>query len=135
MQPDPKGVFVLDADDAELHGERIKVETRGMRANIGFWDESGEWISWKFQCDKAGAYQVSLDVSTVHAGVELAVEIGGQTLTAKVPRTGDWEKFQSVGAGRVQVKQPGIQSVKVRPKDTAAWKAVNLRNVRLTPAR
>ena len=133
VQPDAKGVLNLDANDAELHGGQIKVETHDMRPNIGFWDKADEWVSWKMQVEKLGTYKVSLDVATLHAGIEVVVELAGQTLSARVPQTGRWDKFQGCGAGRVEIKQPGVQEVKIHPRDAANWKAINLRMVRLTP--
>jgi len=133
VQADSKGLFKLDAYDAELHGDKIKVEMRGVHANIGFWDNANEWASWKVQFDKPGTYRVNLDVATVHAGIEATVEIAGQTLTAKIPQTGDWDKSQGCGAGKVEIKQPGVQTLAVRPADAKKWKAINLRAVRLSP--
>lgn len=132
VAPDAKGNFKLDANDAELHGDRIKVEMRGVHANIGFWDKPTEWASWKVQFDKPGTYKVGLDVSALAAGIEVSVEIAGQNLRAKIPQTGDWEKFQGSGAGKVEIKQAGVQALSVRPADPGKWKAVNLRSVRLT---
>ena len=39
IQPDASGTLALTADDAELHGEQIKVEEKGGQSNIGFWDK------------------------------------------------------------------------------------------------
>ncbi len=133
VQADSKGSFRLDANDAELHGERLKVEMRGNHANIGFWDRPGDWASWKIQFDKPGAYKVSLDVSAVVAGIETAIEIAGQTFTAKIPQTGDWDRFQGCGAGKLEIKQAGVETLKVRPADAKKWNAINLRAVRLSP--
>jgi len=60
------------------------------------------------------------------------VEIGDQTLAAKVRPTGDWDKFQGSTAGRIELKAPGTRVVKVRAKDAASWKAINVRAVKLT---
>jgi len=133
VQADSKGSFRLDANDAELHGDRIKTEQRGNHANIGFWDKPGDWASWKIQFDKPGAYKVSLDVSAVVAGIETAIEIAGQTFTAKIPQTGDWDRFQGCGAGKLEIKQAGVETLKVRPADAKKWNAINLRAVRLSP--
>jgi len=133
VQADSKGNFKLDANDAELHGDRIKVEMRGVHANIGFWDNASDWVSWKVQFDKSGTYKVTLDVAAMQAGIEAAVEIAGQTFTAKIPQTGDWDKTQGCTVGKVEIKQPGVQVLKVRPADAKKWKAINLRAVRLTP--
>ncbi|MBM3861625.1 MAG: alpha-L-fucosidase [Verrucomicrobia bacterium] len=132
VQADAKGVFKLDANDAELHGDKIKIEMRGIHANIGFWDKPSEWASWKVQFDKPGTYRINLDVATVHAGIEAVVEIAGQTFTARIPQTGDWDKSQGCFAGKIEIKQAGVQTLTVRSADGTKWKAINLRAVRLT---
>ena len=132
IQADAKGAFRLDANDAELHGDQIKVESKGVLNNIGFWDKSTDWASWSVQVDKPGAYQVSLELATPHSGGVYVVEIGDQTLAAKVRPTGDWDKFQGSTAGRIELKAPGTRVVKVRAKDAASWKAINVRAVKLT---
>jgi alpha-L-fucosidase len=133
VQADSKGVFKLDANDAELHGDKIKVEMRGVHANIGFWDKPDEWASWRVSFDKPGTYKVHVETAAMAAGIEAKVEMAGQTITGKVPQTGDWDKIQGFSPGKIEIKQAGIQTLKVRPADAKKWKAINLRAVRLTP--
>jgi len=132
VRPDSKSDILLDADAAELHGDQIAVETRDGHANIGFWDKPGDWVSWKMHIDKPGVYKVSLDVAATQAGIQAAVEVAGQALTATIPRTGDWGAYQTSDAGQFEVKQPGVVTLEVRPKDAARWHAVNVRVVKLT---
>ena len=58
------------------------------------------------QFDQAGVYQVSVELATPHSGGMYVVEIGKQAIAAKARPTGDWDKFQGVAAGRVEVKCP-----------------------------
>ena len=133
VQADATGKLTLNAGDAELQGA-VQVETKGGGENIGFWDSASDWVSWSVKFDKAGAYAVSLNLATVHEGATAVVEVGGQTLTVKLPKTDDWAKFQSAPAGTLTVAKPGVQTVKVRAADAATWKALNLRAVQLVPA-
>jgi alpha-L-fucosidase len=132
VQIDAKGNCKLDADDAELHGDKIKVETKGVHTNIGFWDKATDWASWRVQFDKPGTYKVTLNVAAMATGIEATVELAGQKLTAKIPQTGDWEKMQGCTVGKVEIKQPGIQTLSVRPANAKKWKAINVRDVRLS---
>ena len=133
VQVDSKGNYKLDANDAELHGDRIKVETKGVHANIGFWDKGNEWASWKVQFDKPGKFKVNLSTATQHDGAAVTVEVAGEKLSAKPAKTGDWEKFQNCSAGTVEIKQAGVVVVAVRAADPATWKAINLRQVNINP--
>jgi alpha-L-fucosidase len=135
---DAKGNFTLSPDDADLHGDQIKLEAQGGRPNVGFWDKPEDWVSWKVKFDKPGVYRLSASCSTVHAGAEFVVEVGptpaGQQLVGKPPRTSGWADFRLVDLGRIEVKQPGELTIKVRSRDAASWKAINLRGLRLTKA-
>src|ERR1039458_341552 len=132
IRPDSKGDVFLSATNAELHGSQIQLETQGGLPDIGYWDKGDEWVSWTAQIPKAGTFNVSATVATLNAEASFVVEVGGQTISAQAPVTGSWEKFQPVDLGRIQIKQPGDLTVKVRAKDKATWKAINLNSVKLT---
>jgi alpha-L-fucosidase len=132
VRADAKGVFTLSPDDAELHGNQIKTEAQGGKPNIGFWDKADEWASWKAQVEKPGTYRVTADIAGL---VESAfvVEAAGQSLAGASAATGAWDKFQAVTVGTLDLKQAGVVEIKIRPKDAASWKAINLRGLKLTP--
>ncbi len=132
VQADSKGNYKLDANDAELHGDQIKTETKGVHTNIGFWDKPTEWASWKVQFDKPGKFKVHLSIATTHDGAVAAVEIAGEKLIAKPAKTGNWEDVKSCSAGVVEIKQAGVVTLAVRAAEGAKWKAINLRQVNLT---
>jgi alpha-L-fucosidase len=132
IHADDKGIFNLRADDADLHGTRIKQETKGMHTNIGFWDKSDEWVSWKVKFDAPGKFKVSANYSACNDSA-VVVELAGKRLAAKAAKTAGWDDFKGVGLGQIEITQPGEQLVAVRAKDAATWKAINLRAVRLQP--
>jgi Tol biopolymer transport system component len=133
-RPDATGVLRLDAAQATLVGNKIRLETRGDQTNIGWWQYAADRASWQARFEKPGKYEVSLDLATVHAQAEFVVEIGDQKLTGTAPKTGDWDRFQGCSVGRVEIKSPGVQVIHVRARDAAGWKAINLRALRLSPA-
>ncbi len=133
IRADAAGALTLKAGDAGLEGG-LQVEAKEGVENIGFWDSADDSAAWNVRFDKAGAYKVSLNSATPHDGATAVVEAGGQTLTVKVPNTGDWMRFQDVPAGTLTIGQPGVVPVKVRSADAATWKAINLRTVKLAPA-
>jgi hypothetical protein len=81
---------------------------------------------------KTGTFNVSATVATLNAEAGFVVEAGGETFSAQAPLTGSWDEFQTIDIGRFQIIQPGELVVKVRAKDKAAWKAINLNSVKLT---
>ncbi len=131
VEPDSKGSFRLDPDDAELRGEQLRVESYGSRPNIGFWNRPSEFALWRIRVPTAGVWRVILDVATVHAGSGFAVEADGQTLAVPVEATGAWDAFQPREAGRIRIESAGVHEVRLRPLDPATWRAVNVRSVRM----
>jgi alpha-L-fucosidase len=135
IHPDAKGIVTLSAADAELHGEQIQLEEKGGLPNIGFWDNAADWVSWKAQIPAAGVFKVSATIATQNVGANFVVEAGAENLGIQAPVTGSWDRFQTIDLGQIQIKQPGDLMIKVRAKDPASWKAINLRTVQLTPIR
>ena len=81
---------------------------------------------------KTGTFSVSATVATLYDDACFVVEAGGEIFNAQAPQTGSWDNFQTIDVGRFQIIQPGELAVKVRAKDKAAWKALNLNSVSLT---
>ena len=134
LAPDAQGRLVLGADDAEMHGGRIKAETKGRQSNIGFWDNGQEWASWKAQFPKAGTFKVSASISSTAGASEFVVEIGRpEAGGARRPRPQNYEQYKNVDLGKVEVKA-GTLDVNVKPQDAAKWKAMNLRSITIAPA-
>ena len=129
IHADASGALTLSADAADLHGDQIKVEDRGGKSNIGFWNRGGEWASWKVKFLMPGTYRVVGTIAAISAGSEFVVEVGGQKISGKSPNTEGWDRFQEVEIGRIDIKEPGELTVTIRPKDASAWKAINLQRI------
>jgi alpha-L-fucosidase len=133
VQPDASGQYTLAPDTADLHGS-LREEAQGGRPNIGFWDSPQDWASWKVNFKQPGKFKVTASCATVHSGSSFTVEAAGQTLSAQVPATGSWDKFEEFAVGTLEIKPAGEQAVNVRPSDAQTWKAINLRAIVLAPA-
>ena len=133
LKPDAEGRLTLSADDAVLHGDQIKLEEKGGKSDIGFWDHRDESVSWAAQGVKAGTYKVSVVVATISSAANFVVEIGDQPLSALVQSTGGWDQFATTDLGTVELKQAGRLEVKVHAKEGAEWHAINLNSVALVP--
>jgi alpha-L-fucosidase len=135
VQADSNGNVFLSATNAALHGSQLLLETRSGLPDIGYWDNGDAWVSWTAQIPKAGTFNVSATVATPNTDAGFVVEAGGETFNVQAPQTGGWDNFQTIEVGRFQIIQPGELVVKVRAKDKAAWKALNLNSVNLTLTR
>jgi hypothetical protein len=129
LSPDAKGNVTLTTEAAELHGEQMK-EEKGGRPNIGGWDNAADWVSWKVKFTEIGSFKVSAQIATEDES-ELVLEVEGQQISAKVPRTGGWGNFVAVDMGKIEIKEAKEQVVKARPKDAQTWKPVNLNIITL----
>ncbi len=134
VRADAQGNLLLSADKAEMHGDQVNTESRDNLTNIGFWDNGSEWVSWNAQFDSPGVYKLSATCATPHAETEFALEIAGQLLLGKVLQTGDWGAFKVFDLGQVEIKQPGKQTISIRPSNGNNWKPINLRCVKFTKA-
>lgn len=133
ITPDSKGSLTFGADDATLHGEGLKLEEQGGKPNIGYWDNPGEWASWNARITAPGRYTVSATIAAAAGEAEFVVEAGSAILTAKVSQTAGWDRFSTTDLGMLEIKSAGDFTLKVRAKDAAIWRAINLNSVRLTP--
>jgi alpha-L-fucosidase len=134
LKPDAEGRLTLNAEDADLHGNQIKLEEQGGKSDIGFWDNREESVSWTAQIAKAGAYKVSAEVAVLGGDANFVVEVGGQSLNARVPATGGWDRFATTELGTVDLKSPGRLEVKVRSTEGVDWHPINLHALTVTPA-
>jgi alpha-L-fucosidase len=134
VRPDANAGIILSATNAELHGSQIQLETQGDLPDIGYWFDGAEWVSWTVRIPKAGLFKVSATVATPNVDASFAIEVGGETISARAPMTGAWDSFKTIDLGQIKIKQPGDLVVKVRAQDAATWKAINLNSIQLAPA-
>ncbi|MEJ5238607.1 MAG: alpha-L-fucosidase [Limisphaera sp.] len=134
VRPDAQGRYILDAAEAELHGDHLRTEERGGRTNIGYWDRAEEWVSWKLQIPQPGRFQIAALCAAANGESRLRIEIAGQSLTRRIPATGSWDDFQPVELGVVEVSAPGVHTLSARPDAPSTWRPINLREVRVLPA-
>ena len=132
IQPNNRGVLTLDPDSADLHGS-LKVEQRQGRANIGYWDDAKDWASWKVEFTKAGTYRVTAQCALPEGKSQIAMKVANATMFATITSTGDWDYYKANDCGFIEISKPGVQEIKVRPGSADAWKAINLREVKIAP--
>jgi alpha-L-fucosidase len=129
------GRVLLSANDADIHSQQNttpRVESPGEPANIGFWTEPSAWLSYKFQLQKPGKFDVVLETAATDDSSQLGVNVGDKRLAMDVPNTGDYRKYKETTAGQVTFDKPGVHELEVRPNERG-WKAINLRTVKLVP--
>ena len=137
IHPAGDGTFLLPASEAEIHnpkGAAARYESGGVKNNIGFWTDPRAWVEWRCTAKEPGAYEVTLVTAAPVPGARFSVTLGEARLEVEVPRTGGYDTYQDVPAGRVTLGKEGIFTVSVRPVKEG-WHPVNLRAVKLAPVR
>ncbi len=129
------GSYTLGAGDAETHGRTIHFE--GGKNCIGFWTNAGDWVSWDFQVAKAGTFDVQLTYACEKGSGEstFTVAVGDRKIECKVKETGSWTKFVTEKLGTIQLDKPGAAKLSVKAKTKPNLAVMNLRGIKLVPAK
>jgi alpha-L-fucosidase len=135
VKPAADGTLALGADSAALKGGTIRLEERAGVANIGYWTNAGENVSWKAQVAKAGACAVELTYACPAdcAGSEVEVTVGGASVAGKVEATAGWDDYRTLTLGTLTVEAAGPATVTLKATRKPGAAVMNLRQVRLVP--
>ncbi len=113
ITPDNK-MTPAPAETASFHIDSgIKLE-KGALAN---WTHTTDWAAWLLQFPQSGEYEIAL--YQAHASANLGtyeVLVAGQTLTTAVVKTANDQDFKGFVVGKIQIDQPGIYRLQLRPK-------------------
>lgn len=129
------GRIVFSARDAQVVGKKAKLELHPGNARIGFWTDAADMVSWSRPASRWGMYDVRLSYSTASpSGTEIAVDVGGITLSGTLASTGSWYRYATLPLGKVYLPTAGEQKVTVRCTKQVGGAVMNLKAVTLTPA-
>jgi len=140
IEPSPDAAFMsenavtLTAEKAVLDGDKINTEKKGSRTNIGFWGNPKESVHWLVRIGAPGSYMIRGEFAATAAS-RLRLRVGDKQVRFDVPGTGGWDKSAQVDIGRLKFDAPGIYHAILEPADPRNWRAVNLWQVQLAPAR
>jgi alpha-L-fucosidase len=131
----PDGTLTLTALEADVHnvlGTDAQVETRDGVPNIGYWTDARAYVSWRFQIDRPGTFEVTADLAARQAGSRLQLVSGEQKVAAEAPATGDYGTYRKAALGKLTLDRAGEHEIALRPV-AAGWKAINVRSLTLRP--
>jgi hypothetical protein len=129
------GRIVFSARDAQVTGTKAKLEEHPGNARIGFWTDASDTVSWSRKASRWGMYDVRLSYSTASpSGTEIAVDVGGTTLSGTLASTSSWYRYATLPLGKVYLPAAGEQTVTVRCTKQVGGAVMNLKAVTLTPA-
>ena len=140
IEPSPDALFMsenavtLTAEKAVLDGDKINTEKKGSRTNIGFWDDPKESVHWLVRIGAPGVHMIRGEFAATGAS-RLRLRVGDKQVRFDVPATGSWNRSTQVDVGRLRFEAPGIYHAILEPANPNNWRAVNVWQLQLAPAR
>ena len=129
---DANGAITFGAADAECTGA---AHFEDAKKAIGFWTETTDTVTWKFNASKPGTYHLTAEVACQDdsAGSLISVTYENQEKQLLIKGTGGWEKFVTVNFGNISVSETGNTKISVRARMKPGYAVMNLRSLKLTP--
>jgi alpha-L-fucosidase len=119
------GAVVLKAEEAVLNGSQVRLEKRGERSNIGYWNNPDEDLHWLVKVSHAGDYEFTGEFAAVEAS-KLKLQVNEQNVLFDVPATGDWSRSEPVKMGIMHFDASGVYHLRLMAGETAAYRPVNV---------
>jgi alpha-L-fucosidase len=128
---DQDGWIRLLPGDAHCEGEAVKAQGDGDQANIGFWTNPKDSVSWDLRADHDGKFLIQVEAATLEEGSVLLIQGIGK-LAYPVPKTANFDSFQVTKVGEVTLTKGTKVTLTLRPV-VDGWQPVNVRKVELIP--
>jgi alpha-L-fucosidase len=130
--PSQDGSITLSPAEAKFNGKEVKLEQKGRDpANIGFWTDPADTVSWDLQADRDGKFAISIVAASLTAGSVIKLT-GLGDLACPVPKTGDYTNYKTVKVGVVTLTKGAKATLLLQPV-AEGWHPVNIRKVELVP--
>ncbi len=98
--------LVLQASAANLSGPEIKLVDNSY---IGFWTDPKATATWEMNVPAPGTFRVKAlyACAAKYAGSEVQLRLDGTTLSATVPATKNWNRYELLDLGEIELNQVG----------------------------
>lgn len=129
------GTLTALAQDADITGASLKVETIDGKESLGFWTNKDANASWQIDLPK-GRYKVLLDAACIDssAGNGFTVSVGNSSVSSNTVGTGAWSKFRVMEVGEL-THEGGKTTLTVRAGEPFSFALMNLRSLELRAVR
>ncbi len=129
--------IVLPAHDAVTHGKLLRYEPQPHKNTVGYWANEKDWCEWHFEVAEPGQFDVYIlqGCGKGQGGSEVSVSIGDQSIEFVVEDTGHFQNFKDRKIGQLQIAKAGKHLLKVKPVKKAANAVMDVRQVKLVPAK
>ncbi len=142
LRPAPEGKPVvqegaetieLDSSQATIHGVRLRYEPKKEKSCLGYWTVPTDYASWNLTATTPGTYTVEITQGCGggNGGSEVDVLLGDQKLTFTVEDTGGFQNWRAREIGTLEISQPGIHRLEIRPRNKSNAAVMDIRRIRL----
>lgn len=137
--PNQSGLFNLNAEGANLDGDEIKLQESGENANIGFWTNPNDAITWKVNVPGRDEteYQAKLEFACPE-GVEgskfrILVDDKPTGVNGTVTKTKSWNDFEFMSLNGIIRLTPGKHIIRIKVDQMPKYAVMNVKRITLTP--
>jgi len=132
--PNDKGEILLEAPDASITrgipGEGVRFEFRDNHLNLTGWENSADWVSWRFITKEPGNYKVEALMASERESA-FRIDIAEKSIFPVIPGSGDMGKYKKVELGEIEIPNAGYNELSLKPIGQT-WKPINLRRLIIT---
>ena len=128
--PDDKGVFVLTADQAELHGDSHE------RRAGWLWKKEGDRLAWSVRAPRSASYHAIISYSCPEptSGCQFTVGTEESCLIGKANSTGTkWDEREAIELPGILELPAGISAVTIKATGEPKWAFMELYEIELRP--
>jgi putative membrane-bound dehydrogenase-like protein len=126
------GTITLPASAAEIYGPSLVFEQQ--YGNLGYWESTEDYAKWTFEVPTSGHWVVEFDFACDDgaAGSLIKFSTSGRMLTARVPGSGTWDRYQRWQAGTIDLHR-GRGQLTITTPEKPPMGLIDLRAIRLIP--
>lgn len=136
LAPLADGTVLLHSRSASVHGTVLRYEPMPFKDTLGWWARGEDWADWSFEIPRGGTFEIELmqGCGRGSAGSKVEVRVGEQVIPWTVEETGHFQNFVVRHLGRLTLAA-GRHTLAVRPVQKVGGAVMDLRQIRLVPAR
>lgn len=128
-------ILTLYGDAAVISGGSNTLHYNTREDSISNWSDPKDRVTWQVDVPKAGRYylNVAYGCQPGHEGGEYAIEINGQTVTAKAEATASWRDRRPFRAGVADITEAGPVQVVLRTVKQENGPVFDFQRISLVP--
>ena len=128
--PAASGFVMLEARNAEIHGEKLRYEQAPQKDTLGYWTDPRDFPQWDCEIPQAGRYAVEILQGCVKGGSVVDVIVGEASARFTVEETGHFQRFVPRRVGVLDLPA-GKTTLAVKPFEKKGAAIMDLRRVSL----